>query len=272
MHIRVTSVLRLVFLTDGSGGGWHATRTSSALLCLRCACCSLCLLLCAVLLCCWCCVCAVSCQALQKKLRKFIHQGHRGYNYQYYLYLYLLLAGRCDRRTTALCVLLCVRRQEHNQGTHTPAHDQTDVHEQRQRGQRRGRGVYPRIGAISMRRRRGCAPHASPPACRTASLAAAVLSFGAYCCCCCSTLGVSAGAAVVGVEASSSPPPPAAPTAAATADEPLTLVEGSVLKWVKAADSREGHAAACLRNGLDPTTSEVLLSDEVQYCCCTTNL
>lgn len=51
--------------------------------------------------------------------------------------------------------------------------------------------------------------------------------------------------------------------AAAAAEEPLTLTEGSGLKWIKAADTREGHAAACLRNGLDPTPSEVLLSDQV---------
>lgn len=45
--------------------------------------------------------------------------------------------------------------------------------------------------------------------------------------------------------------------------EPFTLTEGDGLKWVAAAGSREGHAAACLRNGLDPTPSEVLLSDQV---------
>lgn len=104
-----------------------------------------------------------------------------------------------------------------------------------------------------MRRRRGCAPYSSPPAVGTA-VAAAFLSFGALCCCCCSTLGEAVAiAAVVDAESSSS------------VVEPFTLTEGSSLKWIKAADTREGHAAACLRNGLDPTTSEVLLSDEVWF-------
>lgn len=39
--------------------------------------------------------------------------------------------------------------------------------------------------------------------------------------------------------------------------------EGSSLKWVTARP-REGHAAACLRHGLDPTAPVVLLSDQAR--------
>ncbi|CAN0156804.1 unnamed protein product, partial [Laminaria digitata] len=39
-------------------------------------------------------------------------------------------------------------------------------------------------------------------------------------------------------------------------------LEGSSIKWVTARP-REGHAAACLRHGLDPTAPVVFLSDQV---------
>ena len=40
-------------------------------------------------------------------------------------------------------------------------------------------------------------------------------------------------------------------------------LEGSSLTWVTARP-REGHAAACLRHGLDPTTPVVFLSDKAR--------
>lgn len=40
-------------------------------------------------------------------------------------------------------------------------------------------------------------------------------------------------------------------------------LEGSSLKWVTARP-REGHAAACLRHGLDPTAPVVFLSDKAR--------
>ncbi|CAM9597354.1 unnamed protein product, partial [Ectocarpus sp. 13 AM-2016] len=54
----------------------------------------------------------------------------------------------------------------------------------------------------------------------------------------------------------------AAAEALLPADEPFTLTAGSGLYWIKAADTREGHAAACLRNGLDPTPPDIFLPDQ----------
>lgn len=45
-------------------------------------------------------------------------------------------------------------------------------------------------------------------------------------------------------------------------DTPAFVHAGSSLKWVTALP-REGHADACARHGLDPTRSEVFLSDQV---------
>lgn len=91
--------------------------------------------------------------------------------------------------------------------------------------------LYDSSNSTAMKRRRYCAPHVDPPT-RRAAVCCLLLALGA-------------------------------PGAAAAVVEPFTLTAGSGLKWVKAADTREGHAAACLRNGLDPTPSEVVLSDQV---------
>lgn len=81
-----------------------------------------------------------------------------------------------------------------------------------------------------MKRRRCCAPRPGPPSRRAGVRCIIFLALGG---------------------------------APAAAVDRFALTPGSVLKWVKATDTREGHAAACLRNGLDPTPSEVLLSDQV---------
>ncbi|CAM9761432.1 unnamed protein product, partial [Scytosiphon promiscuus] len=94
-----------------------------------------------------------------------------------------------------------------------------------------------------MKRRRNGAPHLRP--CRS-TRAGTALCVGVQWWCATSAVGAAAAGA-----------------ANETSDEPFTLTAESGLKWVRAMDNREGHAAACLRHGLDPTPPEILLSEQM---------